>query len=677
MGANAKSNAELCNRSEPNISDLERTLLDMNIKFEELSEYTEQFDSRALLTDPVPAFPMPVESRLNFLKPGSKEVLIRPVHVHEHLPPMYPEMETDDLGPKDGEGKEATEAKKEIQDSLADGTNGELHPQREITSVIMTNQGFISPAREGRTAEASRAISGLATANLDLLGDDSRPNSAEPRDDDESSIEEGQIKDDDTPKSSPKKGRGSPKKKGDKGSKLSVFQKQKKTPESKGKKGRPPKPKDPSLQTTPPTEKKGRGRPKGSTNKKKAIEVPKAPTSKEIISDDDDDSSPERPAKKARIEPSTPVDIKIPPAIPDVDDSKDLADNPLIPKFFGFDNSMSTPTPREKSVSPAPPEISVQKQQVPRPPGSVTPTFDHIKKDKSKSDHSKKDKEKKKAKKKKDKKEKNRDKDKKDKDRDKKEKSKEKKKKKDRERPSSPTLFSATDQKTTTTVGSSSATTSSGLPKLKIKDIGSADSTPKTKIVIKNLDSGKKSKEPPKQAAIFSDPVHIERPKSSASNDGSISLEKKAKKAKKEEKKKRERATSGGGKRSVEKRGSAIAAEQSIHDTSADEPVGGEPDTPTFSGSVVTQTVGYYVDSEGNQIWICPACGKQDDGSPMIGCDECDDWYHWMCVGIQSEPADNQDWFCPRCVAKNSSNFLSSSKSTPGKRGRPPKSKWF
>ena len=38
----------------------------------------------------------------------------------------------------------------------------------------------------------------------------------------------------------------------------------------------------------------------------------------------------------------------------------------------------------------------------------------------------------------------------------------------------------------------------------------------------------------------------------------------------------------------------------------------------------MTQTVGYYVDAEGNQIWICPACGKQDDGSPMIGCDECE-----------------------------------------------------
>ena len=46
---------------------------------------------------------------------------------------------------------------------------------------------------------------------------------------------------------------------------------------------------------------------------------------------------------------------------------------------------------------------------------------------------------------------------------------------------------------------------------------------------------------------------------------------------------------------------------------------------------MVTQTVGFYVDGDGNQIWICPQCKKPDDGSPMIGCDECDDWYHWVC----------------------------------------------
>ena len=42
---------------------------------------------------------------------------------------------------------------------------------------------------------------------------------------------------------------------------------------------------------------------------------------------------------------------------------------------------------------------------------------------------------------------------------------------------------------------------------------------------------------------------------------------------------------------------------------------------------------------DGEITWICPACKQPDDGSPMIGCDVCDDWYHWsvhpVCVHIQ------------------------------------------
>ncbi|XP_075219426.1 TBP-associated factor 3 [Lycorma delicatula] len=61
--------------------------------------------------------------------------------------------------------------------------------------------------------------------------------------------------------------------------------------------------------------------------------------------------------------------------------------------------------------------------------------------------------------------------------------------------------------------------------------------------------------------------------------------------------------------------------------------------------------VPYYYDTEGNQVWICPGCGGQDDGSPMIGCDGCDAWYHWVCVGIQVPP-DSNDWFCRVCIGK-------------------------
>ncbi|KAG5267784.1 hypothetical protein AALO_G00225690 [Alosa alosa] len=70
--------------------------------------------------------------------------------------------------------------------------------------------------------------------------------------------------------------------------------------------------------------------------------------------------------------------------------------------------------------------------------------------------------------------------------------------------------------------------------------------------------------------------------------------------------------------------------------------------------SVVTETVSAYVvrDEWGNKIWICPGCNKPDDGSPMIGCDQCDDWYHWPCVGILTPPPEDQQWFCVKCAGK-------------------------
>ncbi|XP_012137235.1 TBP-associated factor 3 isoform X4 [Megachile rotundata] len=64
------------------------------------------------------------------------------------------------------------------------------------------------------------------------------------------------------------------------------------------------------------------------------------------------------------------------------------------------------------------------------------------------------------------------------------------------------------------------------------------------------------------------------------------------------------------------------------------------------------QQPAFYFDQGGTQVWICPACGNQDDGSPMVGCDDCDAWYHWVCVGMQVPPADNEDWYCRYCIAK-------------------------
>ncbi|XP_006813742.1 uncharacterized protein LOC100372715 [Saccoglossus kowalevskii] len=71
--------------------------------------------------------------------------------------------------------------------------------------------------------------------------------------------------------------------------------------------------------------------------------------------------------------------------------------------------------------------------------------------------------------------------------------------------------------------------------------------------------------------------------------------------------------------------------------------------------SVITETLGSTIlDSSGQKIWICPQCKLPDDGSPMIGCDTCDDWYHWPCVGITEEPSADE-WYCKRCTAKKKS----------------------
>ncbi|XP_063928432.1 transcription initiation factor TFIID subunit 3 isoform X2 [Zophobas morio] len=66
-----------------------------------------------------------------------------------------------------------------------------------------------------------------------------------------------------------------------------------------------------------------------------------------------------------------------------------------------------------------------------------------------------------------------------------------------------------------------------------------------------------------------------------------------------------------------------------------------------------------YIDADGNEVWICPGCGRQDDGSPMIGCDGCDAWYHWVCVGIQVPPDDSEDWYCRHCLLKKNEDLQS------------------
>ena len=63
------------------------TFRDMGITIQDLSDYVCNVEPTSFHED-ISKIPVAREHNLNFLKPGSHEVLSRPVHIHEHLPPM-------------------------------------------------------------------------------------------------------------------------------------------------------------------------------------------------------------------------------------------------------------------------------------------------------------------------------------------------------------------------------------------------------------------------------------------------------------------------------------------------------------------------------------------------------------------------------------------------------------
>lgn len=147
----------------------------MNINLDEIEEYVQYVDPVICAVD-VPKYPLPKSSNLNFLKPGSKEVVSRPIHIHEHLPPMLPPEEESNLSQELPDIEDSINIKIENTDTIeksanpdiaigaikANGTasklfNEEVRPTREIQSVIMTTSGFISPAREGKLPDAKQS----------------------------------------------------------------------------------------------------------------------------------------------------------------------------------------------------------------------------------------------------------------------------------------------------------------------------------------------------------------------------------------------------------------------------------------------------------------------------------------------------------------------------------------
>ena len=67
---------------------------------------------------------------------------------------------------------------------------------------------------------------------------------------------------------------------------------------------------------------------------------------------------------------------------------------------------------------------------------------------------------------------------------------------------------------------------------------------------------------------------------------------------------------------------------------------------------------------EDEAIWVCPMCSVAyvEDAADMVGCDGCECWIHWSCVGLTSAPT-SEKWFCPMCrAAGNRSKKSKSSK---------------
>ncbi|XP_055630329.1 uncharacterized protein LOC129771064 [Toxorhynchites rutilus septentrionalis] len=54
------------------------------------------------------------------------------------------------------------------------------------------------------------------------------------------------------------------------------------------------------------------------------------------------------------------------------------------------------------------------------------------------------------------------------------------------------------------------------------------------------------------------------------------------------------------------------------------------------------------IDRTPPQEYSCPIC-KKFDNSRMVQCDDCNDWFHFDCVGV-TEDVENHDWSCSQCT---------------------------
>ncbi|XP_018560819.1 transcription initiation factor TFIID subunit 3 [Anoplophora glabripennis] len=821
-------------QTEPNLDHLGLAFHEMGINLQELEEYV-TYVNFAPGPAPVPKFPIPKENNLNFLKPGSKEVVTRPVYIHEHLPPMYPllegtDNETETVAVKQEVAEEETTDGAQQFKKPADVSSPEFkrpkreeegsRPTREISSVMMTTSGFLSPAREGKLPEARtpapppipepappvttsplesgrkkvdkkkerlgkelfkpiseekvlkktptmkdvvkmKQMKAAAAAAANMAAANSTPNvipanvstsnevkilpipqhKPPQKQNFNKDLAAAKAKTEKfnttitpipmkprsphpppTPLSQVDKLFSEPDKK-----KVNIFKKisnVKEKHESKAKKdvranllmneaspvdivnkithlssditiepimnpfpvsrspdkldsyfdhnspiGTPSTPKTPEIiAPSPPLPKEKRKRKDGGQKRKRVKK------NVNLLEPDIIDITMERPkTPEAHIVPHMrhqPPPNLLPPSIPypllrysgpglipnNLNESLPLFPFPYLSNIpdFGINpyfpsmppnmpsQAKAPPTPKVKEHVEKPVEIIPQPAPAPQPISAEEPspsisTPSEVK-DKKTKDHKKEKKEKIKKKNKKDKvKEKSEKKKLKELKKDSKEKiKKEKKEKKVKEK--------------------EIREGESPIPKILLK-VNSPSPRPETPESTRKLNIKpiiKKDQEPsPEEKKRDASPVGLAKisalvtgpPKPKTSNLSPVT---------------------------------PVAAERPVTEETPPVPVPRTPGRPRLhpvkpkpppKPKKIEQTF-KKMDEHGNEVWICPACSQQDDGRPMIGCDGCDAWYHWVCVGIQVPPDENENWYCKPCLCRKNEDLQSDKKRKRKKRDK-------
>ncbi|XP_022161713.1 transcription initiation factor TFIID subunit 3-like [Myzus persicae] len=540
LSITSKKYAEHAYNNVPDIEDVEKAFRQKSVSLNELRRYIKS-------TGPVkfphnlPLLNISGKNVLNTLKPGSREMLTRPIHIHEHLPTLYTEqIEEEQATDTEQSQNIITNTKQEPEEVI-------LHKRlREISSVVMTSGGFLSPSREGRLADSKllpfpeiKIDKPLETSKLSVI----LPNLAK--------------------EPSPR-----------------ILKNKKKTKS-------------------------------GSKKKLKASK-----TQKLLLQQKEQKKEVLKNKKEEKMLIPEPPSIIPEPVIEDIIDIVNVTEKVQVPKKVILTShtnkvKMEEVLPKFSFFGPLPPGPGLIPTTFPQIINPVLNVPDIIEKPTSpvlqveNDDINRKEQKKKKKDKKKGKKEKKKQKD----------KVKEKVKEKEKEKEKKKDKLKSTNK----------------VPKLKFRFGSRLETTTKVLPV---------EKSPETNITLVSEPEPMEvevdiESKSDISIDILHDIDSPPKVP-------------------IQKLKTKIVA---------------KPIQPAVIPPPVNETPppAFYFDEAGNQVWICPMCTKPDDGSPMIGCDGCDVWYHWVCVGIQCPP-DCAVWFCPRCLAKRAQQ-------PKGKRGRPRKNK--